>query len=99
MKTYLVMLGACLAGCSHNVPPPESPVVETIPLSTTIQVESEEPRQEVPCGQELSVSVSKLDVNLPEGGTLEIAGVKGDTKQYHLLLEGLTFVHRNYCLH
>lgn len=49
------------------------------------------------CG-ELTVHVGKLDVNMPNGGSFEFAGAKGATKSYHVLLQDVTFTHKDTCL-
>lgn len=54
--------------------------------------------QEVECGHSLTVKVGKLEVNMPQGGSLEIAGVKTATKQYHVVLEGVEFTNTEHCL-
>lgn len=51
----------------------------------------------VQCGS-LSIHVGKLDVDAPKGVSLDMAGVKGETKAYHILLEDVTFTHQETCL-
>jgi hypothetical protein len=50
------------------------------------------------CGSEVSIHVGKLDVDIPKGGSLEIAGVKGSTKAYRVILEDVTFTNVDHCL-
>jgi hypothetical protein len=50
----------------------------------------------VPCG-ELTVKVDKLDVDMPDGGSLDMMGMKGSTPSYHLVLQGAQFTKREYC--
>lgn len=69
----------------------EQPMVEVqhLPDPPIPQVEQ--------CG-ELTVHLGKLDVNMPHGGSIEVAGVKGETKAYHILIEDVTFTHKDTCL-
>lgn len=53
---------------------------------------------EVPCGHEMTIKVGKLDVSMPHGGKLEIAGVKGQTDAYHIILENVEFSNAEHCL-
>lgn len=81
---------------------PQLPAVkELAPPMVEVQVPvptSHDPMTEVPCGHEVTVKVEKLDVNMPKGGSLEVAGVKGTTGAYHILLEGVTFSNIDHCV-
>jgi len=80
------------------VPPPSVPVVKAATggiYDSPIAIEQD--TKEVPCGHEMTVKLGKLDVNMPHGGKLDIAGIKGSTEAYHVILEGIEFTTRDYC--
>ncbi len=79
-------------------PPPLPPpaFTSTLPSTMHVLVDNQSP-EPVQCG-EMSVHVGKLDVNMPNGGSFQIAGVKGETKAYHILLQDVSFTHKETCL-
>ncbi len=78
-------------------PPLPPPAFTSSPLTTMhVLVDNQSP-EPVQCG-EMSVHVGKLDVNMPNGGSFQIAGVKGETKAYHILLQDVSFTHKETCL-
>lgn len=114
MKSHIILLAAlACAGCAHNVVPPATPPapVEQAtypalpptpayvnPPMVEVQHISDPPAPQVEQCGEMTVHVGKLDVNMPHGGSIEVAGVKGETKAYHILLEDVTFTHKDTCL-
>lgn len=92
MHSHLMTLGLLAAvmatGCARNAPPAHY-------TYNTHQVNNIAPSAPLPppapCGHSLTVKVGKLDVDMPKGGTLDIAGVKGSTNAYHVVLEGVEF--------
>ncbi len=90
------------AGCTRTAPPPvtPSPTLEASLPPLPPPAPTLEPKvvmvqtPEAPTCHEVVVKVGKLDVNMPHGGKLDIAGVKGETTAYHILLEGVEFTQK-----
>jgi len=108
MRSPLFIVGALLmTGCARNALPPISTTNEDINRNVintyykVAQVESKMPQSapsEFPCGHQTTVKVGKLEVEMPQGSSFEIAGVKGSTSSYHVVLEGVEFINSDHCL-
>lgn len=94
----VVSLMSLTVGCANNAHPVLQPPVaaHTVVVVPPAAIQPSH-QEEVPCGHSLTVKLGKLDVDLPKGGTLDIAGIKGETQQYHIVLEGVEFSTREYC--
>lgn len=69
-----------------HIPDPSAPPVLAWPATQVQQ-----------CG-EMTIHIGKLDVDIPKGGSFDIAGAKGDVKEYHILLEDVNFTHKETCV-
>ncbi len=78
-----------------SLPPIHDPPMPTFIVPPRSFVPQE--RAPMPCGHSTTVKVSKLNINMPKGGKLEIEGIKTSTDSYSIVLEGVEFITEQEC--